>query len=95
MLESIDLTMLINAVIALLATIITVKVIPWIKSKTTVEQQILLEATVKILVSAAEQLYGAGKGDQKLEYVKNELESRGFTFDEAVIEAAVRELTKF
>ena len=95
MLANIDLTVLINAIIALMATIITVKVIPWIKSKTTVEQQILLEATVKILVSAAEQLYGAGKGSEKLEYVKNELESRGFTFDEAVIEAAVRELTKF
>lgn len=90
---NIDLTPILQAIIALLATIITVKVIPWIKSKTTTQQQILLQATVDILVSAAEQLYGAGHGTEKLEYVKNELEIRGYTVDVAAIEAAVRELT--
>lgn len=89
---NIDLTPILQAIIALLATIITVKVIPWIKSKTTTQQQILLEATVDILVRAAEQLYGAGHGPEKLQYVKDELELRGYTVDTAAIEAAVREL---
>lgn len=90
---TIDLTPILQALIGLLAALITAKVIPWIKSKTTTQQQILLQATVDILVSAAEQLYGAGHGPEKLQYVKNELELRGFNIDTAAIEAAVRELT--
>jgi hypothetical protein len=49
-------------VIALIASIITVKVIPWIKARTTAQQQVLLRSTTEILVRAAEQLYGSGKG---------------------------------
>ena len=86
-------TPIVPAFSALRAAIITAKVIPWIKSKTTTQQQILLNATVGILVAAAEQLYGAGHGAEKLAYVKNELELRGFTVDTAAIESAVRELT--
>ncbi len=66
--------------------------IPWLKSKTSKEQQDYLLSTVKILVYAAEQLYGAGKGDVKLQYVEDELESRGLKVDIAAIEAAVREM---
>ena len=91
--SNIDLTPIVQAFIALLAALITAKVIPWIKSKTTTQQQILLQATVDILVSAAEQLYGAGRGPEKLQYVKAELAKRGFNIDTAAIEAAVRELT--
>ena len=87
----IDITPIINAVIALAAAGVTVFLIPWIKSKTTAEQQSLLAATVKTLVYAAEQLYGAGKGAEKLDYVIKELEARGFTADRAAIEAAVAE----
>ena len=68
------------------------KVIPWIKSKTTKEQQDYLLATTRVLVYAAEQVYGAGKGDAKMQYVQDELESRGLTIDLPVIEAAVREM---
>ena len=87
----IDLTPILEAILALLAALVTYKLIPWIKSKTTAEQQSLLAATVKTLVYAAEQLYGAGKGAEKLDYVIKELEARGFTADRAAIEAAVAE----
>ena len=87
----IDLTPIFEAILALLAALVTYKLIPWIKSKTTAEQQSLLAATVKTLVYAAEQLYGAGKGAEKLDYVIAELEKRGFTADRAAIEAAVAE----
>ena len=50
-----------------------------------------MTATVRTLVYAAEQLYGAGKGAEKLDYVIKELEARGFTVDRAAIEAAVAE----
>ena len=84
----IDLTPIFEAILALLATLVTYKLIPWIKARTTAEQQSLLAATVKTLVYAAEQLYGAGKGAEKLDYVIKELEARGFTADRAAIEAA-------
>lgn len=87
----IDLTPIFEAILALLATLVTYKLIPWIKARTTAEQQSLLAATVKTLVYAAEQLYGAGKGAEKLDYVIKELEARGFTADRAAIEAAVAE----
>ena len=87
----IDLTPIINAIIALLAAVITVKVIPWIKAKTTNEQQAMLRATIKTLVFAAEQIYGAGKGADKLAFVSAELKKQGYTFDPVEIEAAVGE----
>lgn len=68
------------------------KVIPWLKSKTTREQQEYLLATVRVLVYAAEQLYGSGKGAAKLQYVQDELEARGLSVDMPAIEAAVREM---
>lgn len=88
---NIDLTPIFQAIIALLAALVTYKLVPWIKSKTTAEQQALLSATVRTLVYAAEQLYGAGKGAEKLDFVVGELEKRGFTADRAEIEAAVAE----
>lgn len=89
----IDLTDIIQAAIALIVALITYKVIPWIKAKTTESQQAVLMATVRTLVYAAEQLYGAGKGDEKLQYVKQKLEEKGFDVDIDAIEAAVKEIT--
>lgn len=85
----IDLTPLLEVVIALIAALITYKLIPWIKARATAEQQALLQATVQTLVYAAEKMYGAGAGAAKLEYVITELEKRGFTADRAEIEATL------
>lgn len=51
--------------------------IPWIKAKASEQQQSYLLSTVRVLVYAAEQLYGAGKGADKLTYVQDELKKRG------------------
>lgn len=88
---NIDLTPILEAIIALLGAIVTYKVIPWIKAKTTNEQMVMLKATIKTLVFAAEQIYGAGNGESKLDYVVEQLEEKGFTADRAEIEAAVKE----
>ena len=88
---NIDLTPIFQAIIALLAALVTYKLVPWIKARTTESQQALLSATVRTLVYAAEQLYGAGKGADKRDNVIAELEKRGFTADRAEIEAAVAE----
>ncbi len=88
---NIDLTPIIQAILALLAALITYKLVPWIKAKTTNEQRVYLKATIKTLVFAAEQLYGAGAGAEKLDYVVKELNKRGFDVDRAEIEATVNE----
>ena len=93
----IDITPIVNAVIALLAAGVSVFLIPWIKSKTTDEQRKELLEWVKIGVAAAEQLYeGQGRGEEKKKYVLEFLASMGFTVDEeainAAIEAAVNQL---
>ena len=85
----IDLTPIFQAVISLLAALITFKLIPWIKSKTTEKQQENLQALIRVLVFAAEQMYGAGKGAEKMEYVCAELRARGYTVDISQIEAEV------
>lgn len=88
----IDLTPILQAVIALLAAFITYKLVPWLKSKTTAQQQANLLTTVRVLVFAAEQVYGAGNGAQKLAYVEEQLKGKGYALDVAAIEAAVREM---
>lgn len=89
---NIDLTTIINAVIALLAAVVTYRIIPWLKARTTNEQQIYIRALVKAGVFAAEQIYNAeGMGHQKMEYVKQWLQSHGLDIDVAEIEAAVSE----
>ena len=93
----IDITPIVNAVIALIAAAVSVFLIPWIKSKTTDAQRKELVEWVKIGVAAAEQLYkGQGRGEEKKQYVLDFLKQKGFTVDEesinAAIEAAVSQL---
>lgn len=87
----IDLTPIINAIIGLLAMLVTYKLIPWIKANTTAKQQETLLATYRVLVFAAEQLYGSGHGEEKLDYVIAELDKRGLNVDVAAIEAVIKE----
>lgn len=98
----IDLTPLIQAVIAILATLITVYIIPCLKSKLTERDQEELASWVSIAVTAAEQLYsGSGRGEEKKEYILSFLRTKGYSIDSyelsktvnALIEAAVFELT--
>ena len=88
----IDLTPLFQAVIALLAALITGRLIPWVKKKVDAENMNMLAAATRTLVFAAEQIYGAGRGEEKLEYVISRLEKKGFTVDIDAIEAAVKEM---
>lgn len=94
-----DITPIIEAVAALIGVIVTCVLIPFIKSKTTAEQQKEINAWVKIAVSAAEQIYvGSGRGEEKKAYVLEWLRAHGVTVDDekldAMIEAAVYELSQ-
>ena len=86
----IDLSPLLQAAIALLASTITLKMIRCIKARTTAQQQVLLRSAAEILVRAAEQIYGFNMGQEKLNYVEAELKRRGYWVDTATIEASVR-----
>lgn len=86
----IDLTPILEALLGLLAAIITAKVIPWINAKTTNEQQKKIKAAVRTAVFAAEQVYGAGHGKEKLDYAAKYLRKHGYEVDLDQIEAAVR-----
>lgn len=92
-----NITPIIEAVFLLIAAVITAIVIPYIKSKTTTQQQAEINAWVKIAVTAAEQIYnGSGRGAEKKAYVLNWLKQHGVAVDEAkldaMIESAVYEL---
>lgn len=93
----IDITPILEAVATLAVALITTFVVPYIKSKTTLEQQTQINAWVRIAVTAAEQVYeGPGQGDKKKAYVLTWLAGHGISVDEdkldAMIEAAVYEL---
>lgn len=92
---NINLTPIIQAVIALLAALITYKLIPWIKARTTEAQQANMTAVIKMLVFAAEQIYGANSGAEKLQYVKERLAERGYDIDLPAIESAVAQYINF
>ena len=93
----INITPIVEAAAALIAAVITSYVVPYIKSRTTTNQQQQINAWVRVAVAAAEQIYvGSGRGEEKKAYVLNWLAERGITLDasriDALIEAAVYEL---
>lgn len=92
-----DLTPIVNAVITLIAAIVTTFLIPWIKSKIDSAKLAQIVEWVGIAVRAAEQIYNeSGMGEKKKQYVLNFLADKGFTLDpnsiNAMIEAAVKNL---
>ena len=94
-----DITPIVQAVISLAAVAFTAIVIPYIKSRTTVEQRQEIAGWVKIAVAAAEQLYkGSGRGEEKKQYVIGWLADRNIKVDseaiDAMIESAVYDLNK-
>ena len=89
---TIDITQIVVALIGLLSALITYRLIPWIKANTNVKQQAMIKAAVQTAVFAAEQIYGAGEGEKKFEYVVNWLKEQGYDVSKTEIEGAVFEL---
>ena len=89
-------TPILQAAFALLATVITFVVVPYIKSRTTASQQSQINGWVKIAVAAVEQIHKDYKGAEKKKWVLDWLHQHGIVIDEnqidAMIEAAVYEL---
>ena len=80
--NTIDITPIVNAALALIGAGVSVFLIPWLKKQTTEAQRKELTAWVKIGVAAAEQLYvGQGRGEEKKQYVLDFLKQKGFKVD--------------
>lgn len=95
--NNIDLTPVLEILIALLGVVITTYLIPWIKARTTQSQQEYIRAAAHVAVYAAEKFWGAGHGDEKLAYAEKVLrEDYGVELNlnklEAVIDAAIKEM---
>ena len=87
--ELIDLTPVFQAMIALLSALITYRLVPWLQGKLDEQQRAKVSAAIRVAVFAAEQLYGAGRGEEKLAYVTEYLRGKGSGIDRAEIEATV------
>ena len=85
-----DITPIIISIIGILSVIITVILIPLIRSKTTISQQNALITAVHIAVYAAEQIFKAAKsGAEKKSYVLKYLNRHGITYNEDEVNAAI------
>ena len=84
----IDLTPIINAVIALAAALIAYYVIPWLRRHTTEKEREELR-WVNIAVKAAEQVQKQTDGPGRKSYVQSFLQSKGFDINDAAVDAAI------
>ena len=86
---NINFTPFLQALIGLLSAFITYRLIPYIKAKTSNEQRTKLASAIRVAVFAAEQIYGAGHGSEKMNYALTRLREKGYEIDRGDVEAAV------
>lgn len=98
-----DITIIIQTVIMLVSMIMTIILIPYIKTKTTNEKIAKISTVINAAVRGAEQIFvGTGLGAKKKEYVIQFLKDNGYIADldaiseeiNLMIEAAVNEMNK-
>lgn len=85
----IDFTPIVEALITLAMTAITVFLIPWLRERYGTEKLAKAQGWVQVAVLAAEKLYGAGRGDEKLAYVENFLEEHNIILDMDALQVLV------
>ena len=85
----INITELVQALIALVAALISAVVVPWLRVKFDAEELSEFLRWAEIGVAAAEQLFASYEGEKKKTYVVEYLRDKGYTADEEDIENAV------
>lgn len=85
----IDFTPLVQAIIALAAAAVTTFLIPWLRERHGNETLEKAKSLVQIAVYAAEKLYGAGNGEQKLAYAEQVLAKHKIKLDTKTILAMI------
>ena len=84
-----DFTPLAEAIISLAVATITVLLIPWLRQRYGNETLEKARGWVQIAVYAAEKLYGAGHGAEKLAYAESVLAQHKIKLDTATLMAMV------
>lgn len=88
-----NITQILLGLILILGGVFTLVVWPYIKAHVSAEQLSMLAGIAQTVVYAAEKIFGAKMGADKLHYAldlaKKLLEQKGLTFDEEVIRAAI------
>lgn len=88
-----DITTILLGLIFILGGLTVLIVWPYIKSHVSAEQLSILAGIAQTVVFAAEKIFGAKMGEDKLAYAlnlaKKLLEKKNLTFDEDVIRAAI------
>ncbi len=88
-----NITQILLGIIILIGGFIGVFAIPYLKTHMTAEQIGILTGIAQTVVYAAEKIFGAKMGPDKLAYAlklaKSLLGEKGLTFDEDVIRAAI------
>ena len=92
----INLTPVLEALLSLAVLLMTLHVIPWVRERMTEDQQMYLQTMIRIAVYAAEKLYGAGHGSEKLQYAMGLLKQKNIEIDleelKARINAEIRQM---
>ena len=88
-----NITQIILGLIFILGSIVALIIWPYIKTHVSAEQLSILAGIAQTVVFAAEKIFGAKMGADKLAYAlnlaKSLLNKKGLTFDEEVIRAAI------
>ena len=93
-----NITQILLGLILILGGVFTIVVWPYIKTHVSAEQLSMLAGIAQTVVFAAEKIFGAKMGEDKLAYAlnlaKKLLEKKGLTFDEETIRAAIEAQVK-
>ena len=88
-----NITQILLGIIILIGGAVSLFVVPYLKTHMTAEQISILAGIAQTVVYAAEKIFGAKMGEDKLKYAlnlaKDLLVKKGLTFDEDVIRAAI------
>ena len=88
-----NITQVILGLIFILGGIVSIFVVPYLKTHMTSEQIAILTGIAQTVVYAAEKIFGAKMGKDKLAYAldlaQKELNKKGIKFDEDVVRAAI------
>ena len=88
-----NITQILLGIIILIGGAVSLFVVPYLKTHMTSEQIAILTGIAQTVVYAAEKIFGAKMGADKLQYALNLakalLSKKGLTFDEDVIRAAI------
>lgn len=88
-----NITQILLGIIIIIGGVIAIFVVPYLRTHMTAEQIAILTGIAETVVYAAEKLFGAKMGKDKLAYAldlaQKELNKKGVSFDEDVIRAAI------